>query len=101
VSRELRRVEPNDAHAVAARGDQQASHHAAGLKTVAVTAGYIAPDARREFFAHMDAANVDLKAFTEDFYRSVCGGHLEGVLDTLVWSTSSKRQVSGSRSPRC
>lgn len=52
--------------------------HAAGLKTVAVTAGCVAPDARREFFAHMDAANVDLKAFTEDFYRTVCGGHLEG-----------------------
>jgi len=59
--------------------------HAAGLKTVAVTAGYVAPDARREFFAHMDAANVDLKAFTEDFYRTVCGGHLEGMLDTLVY----------------
>jgi pyruvate formate lyase activating enzyme len=52
---------------------------------VAVTAGYIAPDARREFFAHMDAGNVDLKAFTEDFYRAVCGGHIEGVLDTLVY----------------
>jgi len=46
--------------------------HAAGLATVAVTAGYVAPEARREFFAHMDAANVDLKAFTEDFYRTVC-----------------------------
>jgi hypothetical protein len=77
--------EPNDAHAAAARGDQQASHHAAGPKTVAVTAGYIAPDARREFFAHMDAGNVDLKAFTEDFYRTVFSGHLEGVLDTLVY----------------
>ena len=50
-----------------------------------MTAGYVAPEARREFFAHMDAANVDLKAFTEDFYRTVCGGHLEGVLDTLVY----------------
>jgi pyruvate formate lyase activating enzyme len=59
--------------------------HAAGLATVAVTAGYVAPEARREFFAHMDAANVDLKAFTEDFYRTVCGAHLEGVLDTLVY----------------
>src|ERR1700740_2425039 len=57
----------------------------AGLATVAVTAGYIAPDARREFFAHMDAANVDLKAFTEEFYRTVCGGRLDGVLDTLVY----------------
>ena len=58
---------------------------AAGLATVAVTAGYVAPEARREFFAHMDAANVDLKAFTEHFYRTVCGGHLDGVLDTLVY----------------
>jgi pyruvate formate lyase activating enzyme len=57
----------------------------AGLATVAVTAGYIAPDARREFFAHMDATNVDLKAFTEEFYRKVCGGRLDEVLDTLVY----------------
>ncbi|HSV29324.1 MAG TPA: AmmeMemoRadiSam system radical SAM enzyme [Candidatus Omnitrophota bacterium] len=59
--------------------------HARGLKTVAVTAGYVAPEARREFFAHMDAANVDLKAFTEDFYRNLCGGHLQSVLETLVY----------------
>ncbi|MCR6630867.1 MAG: AmmeMemoRadiSam system radical SAM enzyme [Magnetospirillum sp.] len=59
--------------------------HAHGLKTVAVTAGYIAPEARREFFAHMDAANVDLKAFTEGFYKSLCGGHLDAVLDTLKY----------------
>jgi pyruvate formate lyase activating enzyme len=58
---------------------------AAGLATVAVTAGYVAPEARREFFAQIDAANVDLKAFSEDFYRTVCGGHLESVLDTLVY----------------
>jgi len=56
---------------------------ARGLKTVAVTAGYVAPEARREFFAHMDAANVDLKAFTEGFYHDLCGGHLEAVKDTL------------------
>jgi len=59
--------------------------HAAGLKTVAVTAGYVAAEARRELFAHMDGANVDLKAFSEDFYHTVCGGHLDGVLDTLVY----------------
>lgn len=57
--------------------------HARGLKTVAVTAGYVAAEARRELFAHMDAANVDLKAFTDDFYVQMCGGHLEPVLDTL------------------
>jgi pyruvate formate lyase activating enzyme len=59
--------------------------HALGLKTVAVTAGYVAPEARREFFAEIDAANVDLKGFTETFYRNVCGGRLEAVLDTLVY----------------
>ncbi len=59
--------------------------HDLDLKTVAVTAGYITPDARREFYAHMDAANVDLKGFTEPFYRNLCGGRLADVLDTLVW----------------
>jgi len=59
--------------------------HAAGLKTVAVTAGYISPGAREDFFAHMDAANVDLKCFTDDFYHKLCGGHLQPVLDTLVY----------------
>ncbi len=59
--------------------------HAAGLKTVAVTAGYICADPRREFYAKMDAANVDLKAFSEDFYHSLTGAHLQPVLDTLVY----------------
>ena len=57
----------------------------AGLKTVAVTAGYITREARGEFYRHIDAANVDLKAFTEGFYRNLCGGRLSDVLDTLVW----------------
>jgi pyruvate formate lyase activating enzyme len=57
--------------------------HALGIRTVAVTAGYINPEPRAEFFANMDAANVDLKAFTEDFYADLCAGHLEPVLDTL------------------
>jgi len=56
-----------------------------GLKTVAVTAGYIREQARREFYAKMDAANVDLKAFTEDFYVKITGAHLQPVLDTLVY----------------
>jgi pyruvate formate lyase activating enzyme len=56
-----------------------------GIKTVAVTAGYINPEPRAEFFAHMDAANVDLKAFSEDFYHRLCTGHLDPVLDTLAW----------------
>jgi len=59
--------------------------HALDIKTVAVTAGYIHAEARREFFAHMDAANVDLKAFTEDFYHSLCVGQLQPVLDTLQY----------------
>ena len=59
--------------------------HAVNVKSVAVTAGYINPEPAREFFAHMDAANVDLKAFTERFYRKITGGHLQPVLDTLVY----------------
>ena len=54
-----------------------------GIKAVAVTAGYQCAAPRAEFYAHMDAANVDLKAFTDDFYRHVCGGHLGAVKDTL------------------
>ncbi|UCG72998.1 MAG: AmmeMemoRadiSam system radical SAM enzyme [Chromatiales bacterium] len=56
-----------------------------GVKTVAVTAGYIDPEPRREFFAAIDAANVDLKAFTDEFYYKTCGGHLAPVLETLQY----------------
>jgi len=56
-----------------------------GIKTVAVTNGYIDPIARKPFFEVMDAANVDLKAFTEEFYRKYCLGHIQPVLDTLKW----------------
>ena len=59
--------------------------HAEGIKTVAVTAGYICEEPREEFFRHMDAANVDLKAFTDRFYWKICGGHLQPVLDTLIY----------------
>ncbi len=55
------------------------------IKTAAVTAGEICREPRGEFFRHMDAANVDLKAFTERFYRQVCGGSLQAVLDTLLY----------------
>lgn len=55
------------------------------IKSVAVTAGYITEEPRKVFFEYMDAANVDLKAFTEDFYYKLCGGHLQDVLDTLVY----------------
>jgi len=56
-----------------------------GIKTVAVTAGYVSPGAREEFFSHMDAANIDLKGFSEDFYQKLCTGHLQDVLDTLIY----------------
>lgn len=58
---------------------------ARGVKTVAVTAGYIHAEPRREFYAKMDAANVDLKGFTDEFYVKLCGAHLQPVLDTLVY----------------
>jgi pyruvate formate lyase activating enzyme len=56
-----------------------------GIKTVAVTAGYVCKEPRAEFFRNMDAANVDLKAFTERFYDRVCAGHLQPVLETLEY----------------
>ena len=56
-----------------------------GLKSVAVTAGYMNAGPRAEFYRHMDAANVDLKAFSDDFYRRVCAGRLQPVLDTLEY----------------
>lgn len=56
-----------------------------GLRSVAVTAGYISPGPRAMFFKHMDAANVDLKAFSEEFYHRQCLGELTPVLDTLAW----------------
>ena len=58
---------------------------AAGVKTVAVTAGYVTPEARGPFFEVMDAANVDLKGFSERFYQQVTSSHLRPVLDTLAW----------------
>ncbi len=56
-----------------------------GVKTVAVTAGYVCPEPREEFYRYMDAANIDLKAFTERFYKKVCGGKLQPVLETLQY----------------
>ncbi len=56
-----------------------------GVKTVAVTSGYIGETARAAFYEQMDAANVDLKGFSEDFYRQYCAGRLQPVLDTLRW----------------
>lgn len=59
--------------------------HALGVRTVAVTAGYIRPGPRAELFRRIDAANVDLKAFSDAFYRKLCGARLAEVLETLVW----------------
>jgi len=59
--------------------------HRRGIRTVAVTSGYISPEARPEFFSVMDAVNVDLKAFSELFYRRLTLSHLKPVLNTLSW----------------
>jgi pyruvate formate lyase activating enzyme len=59
--------------------------HALGIQTVAVTAGYMHDQPRRDFYAKMDAANVDLKAFTDDFYFKSTSAHLQPVLDTLLY----------------
>jgi len=58
---------------------------AAGVKNVAVTSGYMLPAPRAALYEWIDAANVDLKAFDESFYRRLCAGRLEPVLDTLRW----------------
>ncbi len=63
--------------------DTAVACHERGLKTVAVTAGYICEEPGREFFSHMDAVNVDLKSFDDGFYRRLCSGRLDPVLDTL------------------
>lgn len=59
--------------------------HELGIQSVAVTAGYICEEPREEFYRYMDAANVDLKGFTERFYKQICAGHLQPVLDTLIY----------------
>jgi len=59
--------------------------HEVGVKTVAVTAGYVCKEPRAEFYRYMDAANVDLKAFTEKFYKEVTIGHLQPVQETLIY----------------
>jgi pyruvate formate lyase activating enzyme len=64
---------------------------ARGLKAVSVTAGYICDQPRRELYRHIDAANVDLKGFTESFYKKLCFGQLQPVLETLMYL---KRETS-------
>ncbi len=60
--------------------------HDRGIRSVAVTAGYITPKPRAEFFAHMDAANIDLKGFTEAFYQKLTASHLAPVLETIEYA---------------
>lgn len=56
-----------------------------GVKNIAVTSGYITPKARKEFFKYMDGTNIDLKGFSERFYKKNCLAHLEPVLDTIKY----------------
>lgn len=65
--------------------DVAAACHELGLKSVAVSAGYMCENPRAEFFESMDAANIDLKAFTDKFYHKLTGAHLQPVLETLVY----------------
>ena len=74
--------------------------HDVGVQAIAVTAGYICPEPRRELYAHLDALNVDLKGFTEEFYRHTCGGAPRaGARDARV--PAATRPTCGSRSPPC
>ena len=73
--------------------DTAVACHELGVKTVAVTAGYISEAPRAEFFRYIDAANVDLKAFSEAFYHRLTGGHL-GRFSTH-WSICVSRRMSG------
>ena len=65
--------------------DVAAACRDAGIRTVAVTAGYMCDAPRREFYRYMDAANVDLKAFSDEFYHQVTAGRLAPVLETLEY----------------
>jgi pyruvate formate lyase activating enzyme len=65
--------------------DTAVACRARGIKTVAVTAGYVCAEPRAEFYRHIDAANVDLKAFTDDFYHRFCAGSLGPILETLEY----------------
>ena len=69
--------------------DIAATCRSAGLKTVAVSNGFIAETRRSAFFGSMDAANIDLKSFSETFYRDYCGGELEPVKETLQYLAKS------------
>ncbi len=69
--------------------DTAAACRDAGLHAVAVTAGYIGEEARRDLFSVMDATNIDLKGFSEEFYEKVTGARLRPVLETLSYVKNS------------
>ena len=60
----------------------------AGLKNVMVTAGYLNEKPARELYRHVDGATIDVKAFSDKFYRDICDGTLAPVLNTLVTAKS-------------
>lgn len=68
--------------------DTAAACHERGVRTIAVTAGYMSACARPDFYGVMDAANIDLKGFSEEFYRTVTGTHLADVLDTIAYAVN-------------
>ena len=74
--------------------------HERGIQTVAVTAGYICEAPRAELYRHIDAANVDLKGFTERFYWEITGAHLAPVLETLVYLKERHGRVARDHEPR-
>lgn len=71
--------------------DTAAACRALGVKSVAVTAGYLTEPARPGFFAAMDAANIDLKGFSPDFYRRLTGSEIEPVLETIAYAVQEAR----------
>ena len=77
--------------------DTAAACRERGIHPIAVTAGYMSAQARPEFYDAMDAANIDLKGFTEEFYRKVTGTHLRDVLDTIEFAVNEARTPDGGR----
>ena len=58
--------------------------HEAGLWNILVTAGYVCQEPLKELLPYLDAANIDLKSFSDEIYQRVSGGHLQPVLDTIL-----------------
>ena len=75
--------------------DTAAACRAAGVRPIAVTAGYMSASARPDFYGAMDAANIDLKGFSEEFYWKVTGTHLADVLETIDYAVNEARTPDG------